>query len=244
VVTVVAVVAVVTGASVVGRSPVHQNGSTAVPGEVRLLGPAGGEPSDPPGPAGTHDDRVPAAIGGGLVVRIEDALVVGSDVATNRSRFAVSLADLGLHPEGPATSEHASAGELTASVRAHDDGAVVARGGGAVGLDEWGSETWRHHSDRWDTTVVAADRERTVLSGRIGPGDALLLEVLDTTDGRVRFSREVAALVAIEEHTALVRDLSDEGGLTAVSLQDGEIRWQLSRQERTRLDPPLRGTRR
>lgn len=209
--------------------PFDDEAPVDVSGEVRVDGPAAATSSRP---VPTERERPPRTIGGGLLVVVDGDRIVGSDAVTGSDRFDVSLARLGMAPASrwsPPGSDSADGSAATISLRAHERGVVIAGGGVIVGIDRDGAPQWLHRSRRSHTTVVVADGDRTVLSGPLAPGDRLLLEVVDTPDGTVRFGREIAALVGVEEQTAIVVGAADDSGVTAVSLHDGSVRWHLAR---------------
>lgn len=194
-------------------------------GTVDLEGPSSS--AAPPGmAAGT---KTPSAIGGGLVVVVTDDRIVATDVRSGAPRFDVDIAALGLPapkdpPQGSTTALPETASAV--SVRAHEGGVVIASAGTTVGLDRTGHLQWSHDSPRWYTIVAAADGERTVLSGPdTHTGERVLLEVLDSVSGEVRFTDRVAALIGVGEQSATVRELGPDRRIAAVSLEDGTTRW-------------------
>ncbi|HSK21666.1 MAG TPA: PQQ-binding-like beta-propeller repeat protein [Egicoccus sp.] len=155
------------------------------------------------------------AIGGGLLVVADGRSVVATDAATGASVFELDLDDLGL----------SHAGERAVSLRPYDGGVVLASGPTTTALARGGAQRWRLTSDGvLATRIVVADRERIVLVGSHRDGTDRL-QVVRTTDGGLRFARPIAALVTVEEQTALVREAGQDGGVTAVSLLDGTVRW-------------------
>lgn len=173
-----------------------------------------------PPPLPTTGVRVAAskAIGGGLLVIADRDGVVATDAATGARVFGSALEDLGLDAA-------VIAGEQAVSVRAYDGGVVLAAGPTTTALGRDGAQRWRLDSDGvLATRIVVADQERIVLVGSHRDGTDRL-QVVRTTDGGIRFARPIAALVVVEEQTALVREAGQDGGVTAVSLVDGTVRW-------------------
>lgn len=215
------------GGASFGRS--DDGAPESIDGDVRVTEPPEGSSSDVEPP---DNERVPRAIGGGLLVVVDGDRVRASDAVTGSDRFDVSLTGLGLD-QAPSRSgsarDSARVPASSLSLRAHERGVVIAGGGVTVAIDRWGTRQWRHSSGRSQTTVIAADEDRAVLSGPSAREGHVLLEVVDTSDGTVRFGREIAALVGVEEQTAIVLDAGEESGVTAVSLQDGSVRWHLAR---------------
>ncbi|MFA9428621.1 hypothetical protein [Egicoccus sp. AB-alg2] len=200
-----------------------------LPGSAVVEIGAGRTATSEPAPPGSN--LPPAAVGGGLIIVLEDDRLLASDAVTGWPRFDVSLTAIGLPvTQQVARSAPGPAPETTTSVsvRAHDGGAIVASGGVTVALDARGGVRWTHRSTRWHTAVTAADDERAVL---VGPDDdsgkRLLLEVLETDDGTVRFSRRVATVIGVGKHSAMVEEIGKDGQIAAIDLDDGSLRWRL-----------------
>jgi hypothetical protein len=155
------------------------------------------------------------AIGGGLLVAVEGRRLVASEATGSAPVFAVDLDELGLDTGGEV---------MAVSIRPYDGGVVLAWGATTTVLAHDGTPRWLLTTGAETTRVVVADPDRIVMVGSHSV-DGDLLQVVETAEGRVRFERPVDALVGVEEQTALVRDVGQVAGVTAVSLVDGSVRW-------------------
>lgn len=142
--------------------------------------------------------------------------LVATEAAGTATVFDLDLGDLGLHTGRD--------DDAAISIQPFDGGVILAAGSTAIALTRSGTQRWRLTTGFDATRVVVADRERIVLVGSdADEGD--VLQVVRTVDAHVRFVRPIAALVGVEEQTALVRDAGRSSGVTAVSLTDGTVRW-------------------
>jgi hypothetical protein len=155
------------------------------------------------------------AIGGGLLVAVDGRRLVASEATGSAPVFDVDLEELGLDTRGALTA---------ISIRPYDDGVVLAWGATTTVLAHDGTPRWLLTTGAETTRIVVADEDRIVMVGSHGAGGDLL-QVVETAEGRVRFERPIDALVGVEEQTALVRDVGQVAGVTAVSLADGSVRW-------------------